>query len=181
MKLPSWLPKILRALAVIAAGVILYMHFSAPASGPRTGNPAPTFEARLLGADEPFRLADAAGRVVLIDFWATWCPPCVKSLPALQKLHRRYANDAGVLVLTVNDGSSADEDLKKFLQRGKYDFPVVVDSGEISRAYSVKSLPTTVLVGPDGTVREVFVGIGGRTVAQIEEHLASAIEALRAQ
>jgi thiol-disulfide isomerase/thioredoxin len=179
MKLPDWLPRVLRVLAIVAAGVILYLHFSAPKSGPRAGNPAPDFEARLLGAEKPFRLADARGRVVLIDFWATWCPPCVKSLPALQKLHRRYAGDDGVLVLTVNDGSNADADLQRFLARGKYDFPVVVDTGEITRAYSVKSLPTTVLVGPDGTVREVFVGIGGRNPEQIEAHLAGAIEALR--
>jgi thiol-disulfide isomerase/thioredoxin len=179
MKMPSWLPRILRALAVVAAGVILYLHFAGPESGPPTGDPAPALEGRLLGAEKPFRLADARGRVVLIDFWATWCPPCVKSLPALQKLHRRYAADDGVLVLTVNDGSNADEDLKKFLQRGKYEFPVVVDSGAISRAYNVRSLPTTVLVRPDGTVGEVFVGIHGRNAEQIEAHLADAIEALR--
>jgi thiol-disulfide isomerase/thioredoxin len=93
-------------------------------------------------------LAASLGKVVLLDFWGTWCLPCVKSLPEIQRLHEKYA-DAGLVVLGVHTRMGSEK-LPEFLQDRRITFPVVVDTDETMRRFGVTSFPTYFLLDGRG-------------------------------
>lgn len=147
---------------------------AAAAAGPlKEGDPLPALgAARLEGA-----VPAMTGRVVLVDFWASWCGPCKKSFPELDKLHRLYA-DRGFLVLAV----SVDEkeaDMRSFLAAHPVAFPAVRDAKQALVAQvGVEAMPTSLLVDRKGVVRFVHKGFHGEeTVKWLREK----IEALLAE
>lgn len=120
-----------------------------------TGSPAPDFSAKDF-AGKSVQLSSLAGKVVLIDFWATWCGPCRMELPHVQKLHAELA-DKGLVVLGVND-EPADV-AQKFMTESGYTFTSLVDvESAVARQYGVTGIPTVVIVGRDGVVSAHFVG-----------------------
>lgn len=97
-------------------------------------------------------LASLRGKVVLVNFWATWCAPCVEEMPALARLREKLA-PRGFEVLAVNQGEMPER-VKEFMGRARLDLPVLMDrSKEASRAWKVRALPTTFLVDPQGRIR----------------------------
>ncbi len=125
------------------------------------GKPAPDFELRTLQGDR-IRLSSLRGRVVLIDFWAVTCPPCLKSLPHLNHVVERFA-DQPVTVLAVHTqgGPRYRRAARAEARHLKLRFPVLLDGprGEASEAYTVRVLPTTVLVDRRGRIRKVWRGM----------------------
>lgn len=123
---------------------------------PEVGAPAPAFELEDLAGDR-HRLADFAGKVVVLNFWATWCPPCVTEMPSLQEL----ADDLGPEGLEVV-AVSVDEryaDIEPFVTRHGLRFLVLHDSGKrVSRRYEVLQYPETWIVGRDGRLASHIVG-----------------------
>jgi peroxiredoxin len=102
-------------------------------------------------------LADYRGRVVLVNFWATWCDPCREEMPSMQRLVDRLAGRP-FAVLAVNHGESAAR-AGEFVRRAALAFPVLLDPGqETARAWRVRILPQSFLVGPDGRVRYSVIG-----------------------
>ena len=136
------------------------------------GKPLP--EMSLKGTDgKQVNLSDLKGQVVLLDFWATWCPPCVRSLPEINEIYHAK-KDGGVQVYAVNVGEDQPT-IQKFLDGKKLDLPVLMDSDESAFGkLKINGIPTTVIVKPDGVVHKVFVGIpaGGRQ--EIERELDAA-------
>lgn len=114
-------------------------------------------------------LDDLKGRPVVINFWATWCPPCREELPTLQELADEYA-DEGLVILLV-DVQESESLVRDYLDARSVDLPCVIDgTGQLSRRFRVNSFPTNVLIRPDGTS-------GGRIVGwQGKEHLRRGIE-----
>lgn len=109
-------------------------------------------------AGQSFTLSQQAGKVVLINFWATWCGPCVGELPDIQKLYEEYSAGDKVVILTINSGESAST-VQSFMSQKGYTFPVVCDTnGALSYAYGVNAIPRTVVFGKDGTVKSDLVG-----------------------
>ncbi|MBM4291825.1 MAG: TlpA family protein disulfide reductase [Deltaproteobacteria bacterium] len=148
--------------------------------GPLLNAEAPTVEARLATGEE-FSLAARKGQVVLLDFWATWCPPCRASLPTLSAVRARYAADPGVWIGTVNNERLPPERLSAFLRELGADLPIIVDAkGAITRRYGVTHLPTMVVIGADGKVRAARAGVPARSARALEEHIASLIEDAKA-
>jgi len=99
---------------------------------------------------ESISLADQAGKVVLINFWATWCRPCVKEMPALEGLWKRYRDD-GLEVITINVDKRGAKAVKKFIKRHAINLPMVLDpKGDTRRDYEVIAMPTSYLLGRDG-------------------------------
>lgn len=121
------------------------------------GEPALDFTATTL-TGQSFTLSQQAGKVVLLNFWATWCGPCVGELPDIQKLYDEYSTGDEVVILTINAGESTSTAQSFMNQRG-YTFPVVCDTkNALSYAYGVNAIPRTVVFGKDGTVKSDLVG-----------------------
>ena len=167
------------AIALVS-GAIAFSVLSG--DGPPVGRLAPEISAQRLNG-EAFLLSSLRGRVVVLDFWATWCPPCQKSLPALQRVHERYKDDPAVFVASVNTDHPVDQKnlLGRFMQARRYDFPVILDDGakSVSNAYRVQSIPTLVVIDAEGLVRKVERGIPSSKVEVIEAHLNALITDLR--
>ena len=106
-----------------------------------------------------YRLSDYRGQVVLINFWASWCPPCRYEMPALERLWRQV-RDKGVVILAVNVGEDRDT-IFEFMGQYPMSFPLPMDQdGKVIQSYPVTGLPTSYIVSPDGLV--THRAIGGR-------------------
>lgn len=126
---------------------------------------------------ENFTLSNQAGNVVLLNFWATWCGPCVGEMPALQRLYDEYGDDNGVRIITVEIGESS-ETVHRFLSQNGYTLPCIYDTDyTISDKYYVSSIPYTVIFGKDGTVYETFTGAADAQT-QYNEYHSVIVEAL---
>lgn len=121
------------------------------------GDPALDFTAQLTDG-RSFTLSKQAGKVVLINFWATWCGPCVKEMPDIERLYKEYGSDGQVEIVLVNCGENT-KTVQAFLNQNKYTMPVAYDSsGKISDAYDVNAIPRTIIFGKDGAVVKDYMG-----------------------
>jgi cytochrome c biogenesis protein CcmG, thiol:disulfide interchange protein DsbE len=138
----------------------------------KVGQPAPDFSLLDL-SNQPVTLRSFRGRkVVLLDFWATWCGPCRMAMPGLQDLYERF-HERGLEILSLNQGESADE-VRRFMERNKYAFHALLDSREaVGNAYGVRGIPTLVLVNKQGDVQWIRVGY-----SPDEQELRGSIERL---
>ncbi len=110
--------------------------------------PAPDFALPDI-AGQTIRLADYRGKPVILNFWATWCPPCLAEMPTLQRAHDLLAGD-GIAVIGINVGDAADA-IKAFLSTTPVSFPLLMDADtEIAQRYPVIGLPTTFIIDPQG-------------------------------
>jgi thiol-disulfide isomerase/thioredoxin len=133
--------------AMVACGPSTSSH-----SDPWVGREAPDFTVVSLEQPEPRRakLSDYEGKVVLLEFWATWCGPCRAVMPEIERLHNTYKED-GLVVLAISDESETT--LEKHMRSTSYTYPVYRDhAGMAFGAYEVSSLPRTVLVGRNGKI-----------------------------
>lgn len=106
---------------------------------------------------KPINIESFRGKTVLINFWATWCGPCVEEMPSLQKFKTRF-DTRKFEVLAVNVGESKAR-VEAFLRKMAVDFPIAMDpQSETAREWKVRGYPTTFIVGPDGKIRYYHVG-----------------------
>ena len=132
------------------------------------GQVAPEFTVFDVRSGEGIVLSELRGQVVVVDFFATWCGPCLLALPGLDAMAQRFA-DRGVVVLSVSDESV--EELRDFATASRLSYALCHDGGaETKRRYMVTALPTVFLVDPQGQVAEVWIGQGAEAAleAQIE-------------
>lgn len=119
------------------------------------GVTAPDFEATTLDG-QPFKLSGLRGKVVLIDFWASWCAPCVAELPTVKQAREEHAT-AGFEVVSISFDRSA-EAARKFIEAKQMRWVNIwaekADEGALAELYGVSAIPATFLVGPDGVVVE---------------------------
>ncbi len=125
---------------------------------PQAGFLAPNFTAQTLDG-QTVTLADLRGKVILVNFWASWCPPCRAEMPAIENTSQAY-KDQNFVVLAVNSTvQDSLVDARYFVNKNRLGFPILLDeSGEITRLYHVQSLPTSFFIDGEGLVREVVVG-----------------------
>jgi len=115
----------------------------------------------------PHSLADYRGQAVLVNLWATWCPPCKEEMPALQAFYNKYA-DKGFVIIAINDGEPAP-DVKQFVQDYQLTFPVWLDPTSIAtqQAFKTINLPSSFVIDREGTIRLMWVGgVNRRTLEQ---------------
>lgn len=132
------------AIAVVAAGGIGDRGLDALPERPT----APEFD--LVGHDgKRIRLSDFRGRPVIVNFWATWCPPCRAEMPSMQRAWKQVRKE-GIALIAINVGESAGE-IERFLDQVQVDFPLPMDaSSRVVQAWPVRGLPTTFVVDPEG-------------------------------
>ena len=129
---------------------------AAPALTPASGAAAPAFSLRDLDG-RVHNLADYRGKVVLINFWATWCEPCRQEMPSIQRLRDRLGAK-GLTVLAVNV-DEPEARVRQFLKKTSLDLTVVMDPNKTAmRSWAVRYLPVSFIVGPDGRLRYRIVG-----------------------
>jgi cytochrome c biogenesis protein CcmG, thiol:disulfide interchange protein DsbE len=144
---------------------------SAGASHPLVGAPAPPFELHEAVGGGSQSLAAHAGKVVIVDFWATWCQPCKQSFPAYQKLVSQMGGDLVVVGISQDDD---DKYIAAFLSETGAKFPVVWDDGKsVAKAYDPPSMPTAFVIDKSGIVRFVHVGYRAGDETTLEEEVRS--------
>ena len=118
------------------------------------------------------------GRVMLLNFWGTWCEPCLEELPQFERLYRHY-RASGLSLVAV----ATDEDptlVEAFAAREGLKTPLVYGGGEVAESYGPRPFPFTLVVDGDGVVREIFEGYDPECLAEVEASLRQALEALPA-
>lgn len=118
-------------------------------------------------------LLDYRGQVVLVNLWATWCPPCKEEMPALQSLYNKY-RDQGFVVIAINDGDPT-ADVLQFVKDYRLTFPVWLDPTYIAteQAFKTLNLPSSFVIDRNGTIRLQWVG--GITLKMLEKHVSPLI------
>ena len=125
---------------------------------PQEGFLAPNLELRTIDGNR-ITLSDLRGKVVLLNFWATWCPPCRAEMPAMQKVYSDYGPDDFVILAVNNTQQDARDAVDAFILDQGLSFPVLLDiSGEVSAQYQVNSMPTSFFIDPEGIIQEVVIG-----------------------
>lgn len=136
------------------------------------GAAAPSFD--LPGTGAPVRLADLRGRVVLVDFWASWCAPCKQSFPWMNEMQAKYGSK-GLQVVAINvDSKRADAD--RFLATTPVQFAVAFDpAGNTPKAYAIRGMPSSFIVGTDGKVLYAHTGFRDSDKDDLEEKIRQAL------
>lgn len=103
-------------------------------------------------------LSQFKGKVVIINFWATWCPPCREEMPSMEKLYRRFA-DKGLVMLAVNVEDDGKELVADFLKKAPYSFPILLDEDQsVQETYGVFRFPESFIIDRNGLVVEKIIG-----------------------
>ena len=155
------------------AALSLLFLFPAAVGAVGTGESAPAFELEVLGGSGVAGLTDYRGKVVLLDFWASWCGPCRKSLPLYNEMYAEL-KDKNFEIIAINTDEDPAEGLR-FLARYPVDYVVLKDPGaSIPPLYQLKVMPTSYLIDGNGIIQEIFLGFREGEM----EHLQAAVEAL---
>ena len=174
--------RIILYLLVLIAGaswIVLSADTSASSANngpaPQVGFTAPDFTLKT-PEGEAYTLSSLKGQAVLVNLWATWCPPCRAEMPAIEKMYQEYKGQ-GLVVLAVNSTVQDNPfDIAPFMEENELTFPVLLDeTGDVSRMYQVRSLPSTFFINRLGIITEVVVG-GPMSEALLRTRIEEALQ-----
>lgn len=142
---------------------------------PQVGFAAPDFTLKTSEGDT-YVLSELKGQAILVNLWATWCPPCRAEMPAIEKMYQEY-KEQGFVVLAVNSTVQDNPlNIAPFLDEYNLTFPVLLDeTGDVSRMYQVRSLPSSFFINRQGIITEVVVG-GPMSEALLRTRIEKALE-----
>jgi cytochrome c biogenesis protein CcmG, thiol:disulfide interchange protein DsbE len=157
----DWLPLSLIGLGVLVLVVVLVIAFSQPGSQtlvpPRIGAPLSDFRLTDIRGQK-VQLSDYAGKVVLVNSWATWCPPCKAEMPDLNAYYQAHQQD-GFVILAINAGDSAS-DAAGFAINYNLAFPVLLDLDlRVLEGFNIHDYPTSIVVDRKGRVQKIHLGM----------------------
>ncbi|HEY4216366.1 MAG TPA: TlpA disulfide reductase family protein [Gemmatimonadaceae bacterium] len=147
-------------VAVLAIALATASHLMKDQLFPVTiGSDAPDFKAKELGSNTYKTLADYKGQVVLLNIWATWCEPCQKELPSLERLQQAYGPKGLKLVSVSADEVVSEDSIRKFANHYGLTYEILHDpSGSVEAAYQTTGYPETFVIGREGSIRKKFIG-----------------------
>lgn len=168
---------ILRRMAktlVLAAGLL---SVGSAALAVEEGQQAPDFTLPDIAEGKPpITLSALRGKTVYVDFWASWCAPCLRSMPLINELYAKY-REQGFEVIAINVDDPI-EDGREFLLDTPLDYLIAADTkGEMLGAYAVRGMPTSFLIDRDGVVRLVHMGFRDNDIVLIEDAVSSLLDA----
>jgi peroxiredoxin len=139
------------------------------------GNPAPAFNLKD-PSGSTVHLRDFAGKVVVIDFWATWCGPCKEATKELEGLHSQYGSRAVVVVgISIDKGADAATKVREFVAEHGLTYRVIIDDGSAYKAYGITRIPATIIIDRQHIIRESYPGyrsgLGKEIALDIEKYL----------
>ena len=139
------------------------------------GDSAPTFDLPSIYADHPaISTASLEGKTIYVDFWASWCAPCLTSLPLYNDMYHKY-KDQGLEIVAINVDNPIEDGLD-FLLDTPLDFLIPADpDGEAAELFEVIGMPTSYLIEPDGTVKLVHMGFRSGDIEMIEEAIQDSL------
>jgi len=143
-----------------------------PGPGAKT---APSFTLQDLKGNQ-ISLSDFQGKVVVLDFWATWCPPCVKEIPHFIELYEQY-KDRGFAMVGISLDRQGVSVVKSFAQKYRVNYPILMTDGQVDKAYGgITGIPTTFVIDSAGNIRQKYIGYREKAVfeADIKALLAEA-------
>jgi peroxiredoxin len=159
----------MKLVHVLTAAVLM---LSLSAAVALAGDPAPNF--KLKAADgTTIELQKLKGKVVLVNFWATWCPPCRTEIPGMMKVYDKYkAKGFEIVGISVDNGGW--DDVRPWLEKHPVNYPIVVGDGNLAQAYGgIRNIPTTFLVDRKGNI--VLKHVGGLTEEEFEKMVKKAL------
>ena len=134
------------------------------------GNVSPDFELMTLDG-EKMSLSSLEGKKVILNFWATWCPPCREEMPDMQKIHNDYEGEVVVAAVNLTSSEKNIDSVKRFVDELGLSFPVLLDEdGKINKQFEVLSYPTSYIVNEDGVITTKFAG--AMTYEQMQDFIA---------
>src|SRR5688500_6581947 len=153
-----------RAMVVLAAAAIFAVMFlvvwlqSSKYEPLLVGKVAPDFQLPDLN-DKQLRLSDFRGKVVFLNFWATWCKPCREEMPSMEILNKNFEKDGMVMLAVSIDRVTTTKDIPPFVKGLNLTFPVLVDSwGRIDKPYKRMGVPETFIIDQQGIIQEIVIG-----------------------
>jgi thiol-disulfide isomerase/thioredoxin len=164
-------------LFVVWSTVFLPLAAGAQALAPWPGGATPPLALAALDGSR-HRLADYRGRVVLVNFWATWCGPCRAEMPSIERLRRSLEHEPfAVLAVNVSEDAGA---VRAFAARVEMGFPLLLDrNGQVTRAWRARALPMTFIVGPEGRIRYQAIGARDWSAPEIRSTLRALMPGAR--
>lgn len=157
---------------------VLLLFCASSARALEAGDEAPRFSAPSLDGAGTLELASFRGKVVYLDFWASWCPPCVTSLPLIDALRREFpAEDFQVLAVNVDRDPDA---ARRFLARRSVGYPSASDpQGRLPQSFGIETMPTSFLIDRSGVVRHVHPGFRRGDIEPLRDRIAQLLAAGR--
>jgi peroxiredoxin len=135
-----------------------YTHKSERLSAPQEGFAAPDFQLPAL-EENTITLSDFQGSPIIINFWASWCPPCIKEMPSLQQIYQEYQSSNLVLLGVNSTHQDRVAQVKEFQIIHQLSFPILLDqTGSVNKLYNIHSLPTTIFIDPEGVIQKIIIG-----------------------
>ena len=149
-------------LAILIIGCLFIMPEQKIAYGLDDAKAAPDFVLTDIYGN-PLRLSDFEGKVILLDFWATWCPFCRESIPILKSLYSEY-KDKGLVIIGIALEYDQGQTLKQFAKEKSIFYPLAVGKNRLAREYFAYGVPTRILINRQGEIVESFIGFREKEV-----------------
>ncbi len=141
---------------------------------PLLGAAAPPFELKDASGKQKVGLSEHAGKVVVVDFWATWCTPCHESFPAYERISKKFGDKVAVIGISVDEDPAG---IPKFAKETGATFPIAWDDGQItSKSYQPPTMPTCYVIDGSGVVRFVHSGFHSGEEQAIESEISSLLK-----
>jgi thiol-disulfide isomerase/thioredoxin len=155
--------------------LLLLVSLSLQALAARPGEHAPDLVLPLLGEDREVHISEFEGKIIYVDFWASWCEPCRRSLPLYESLNKRLpANRFQLLAVNLDEDAGEASD---FLERHPVSYTILSDPAGISaRTWSVSAMPSSYLIDSNGRLAKVYIGFESSHIGEIEDDIKTLLD-----